>query len=64
MLTNMHNPPAEGNFCDDHGNAIKPEIVCSGRGKRRSIVMKCKKCDVGLCILGCFEEYHTKARLN
>jgi hypothetical protein len=181
MLTNMHNPPAEGNFCDDHGNAIKPAIVedynkhmgyvdksdrmansysisrrtwkwtkklffhlldltilnsyillsscgaklshrdfrialvrnmlehagrgpprpqrpvgrppalstrvsrleeanrqhwptsspkrmncrvCSGRGKRRSILTKCKKCDVGLCILGCFEEYHTKARLN
>jgi hypothetical protein len=23
--------------------------------------LKCKICDVGLCILGCFEEYHTKA---
>jgi hypothetical protein len=27
MLTNMHAPPAEGNFCDEHGNAIKPVIV-------------------------------------
>jgi hypothetical protein len=27
MLTNMHYPPAEGNFCDQHGNAIKPAIV-------------------------------------
>jgi hypothetical protein len=23
VLTNMHNPPAEGNFCDDNGNASK-----------------------------------------
>jgi hypothetical protein len=35
--------------------------VCSARGKRRSIV---KKCDVGLCIFECFEQYHTKARFN
>jgi hypothetical protein len=27
MLTNMHNPPAEGNFCDKNGNAQKPAIV-------------------------------------
>jgi hypothetical protein len=26
-LTNMHNPPAEGNFCNEHGNAMKPSIV-------------------------------------
>ncbi|PNF35735.1 hypothetical protein B7P43_G16134 [Cryptotermes secundus] len=27
MLTNMHCLPAEGSFCDEHGNAIKPAIV-------------------------------------
>jgi hypothetical protein len=27
MLTNMHHPPAEGNFCDEHGNALKPAII-------------------------------------
>jgi hypothetical protein len=26
-LTNMHNPPTNGNFCDKHGNAIKPRII-------------------------------------
>jgi hypothetical protein len=26
--------------------------------------LKCKNCDVGLCSLICFEEYHTKARFN
>jgi hypothetical protein len=157
MLTNMHTPPAEGNFCDKHENAIKPvtvghynrhmgyadksdrmsnsysiscqtwkwinklshqdfrlNLVCNmpehgargrphpqqptGRppapsstisrleeanrhhwptcsanrmncvssacGKRRSILTKCKKCDVGLCILRCFKDYHTKVRLK
>jgi hypothetical protein len=27
MLVNMHHPPAEGNFCDEHGNSLKPAIV-------------------------------------
>jgi hypothetical protein len=27
MLTNMHHSPAEGNFCDEHGNALRPAIV-------------------------------------
>jgi hypothetical protein len=38
--------------------------VCSARGKKRSIMTKCMKCKVGLCILGCFEDYHKKARLS
>jgi hypothetical protein len=27
MLINIHDPPAEGNFCDNIGKAIKPQIV-------------------------------------
>jgi len=27
MLTNIHDPPSEGNFRDEHVNAIKPAIV-------------------------------------
>jgi len=27
MFTNIHDPPIEGNFRDEHGNAIKPAIV-------------------------------------
>jgi hypothetical protein len=27
MLTNIHSPPQEGNFHDEQGTAIKPEIV-------------------------------------
>jgi len=26
-LTNIHDPPAEGNFCDNNGKAIKTQIV-------------------------------------
>jgi hypothetical protein len=27
-------------------------------------LLKCKICDVGLCIFGCFKKYHTKARFS
>jgi hypothetical protein len=27
MVTNVHSPPAEGNFYDMHGNATKPATV-------------------------------------
>jgi hypothetical protein len=27
LLTNMHPTPAEVNFCNGHGNAVKPKIV-------------------------------------
>jgi hypothetical protein len=27
-LANMHAPPTEGNFCDEHRNAIKPGNCC------------------------------------
>ena len=27
MLTNIHNAPAEGNFCNEGGKAIKPQTV-------------------------------------
>jgi hypothetical protein len=27
LLTNIHDPPTEGNYHDEHGNAIKPAIV-------------------------------------
>ena len=26
-LTNIHDPPAEGNYCDEHENVIKLAIV-------------------------------------
>jgi len=27
MVTNMHHPPAEVNFHDEHGNTFKPKII-------------------------------------
>ena len=27
ILTNLHSPPLEDNFCDEHGKAMKPAII-------------------------------------
>ena len=27
VLTNIHTPPVEGNFCDESGNAVKPRVI-------------------------------------
>jgi hypothetical protein len=35
-------------------------LVCSSRGQRKTTVYKCAKCDVGLCVVPCFADYHTK----
>ena len=38
--------------------------VCKARGVTKKVFMKCRKCDVGLCVKQtCFEDYHTKAQL-
>jgi hypothetical protein len=33
----MHYPPAESNFCDEHGNALKPAIIQDYNGHMRYI---------------------------
>ena len=38
-------------------------FLCS-RGQRRGIVYKCARCDVGLSMVPCFTEYHTKVNLQ
>jgi len=37
-------------------------FLCS-RGQRKGTVHKCARCDVGLCVVPCFAEYHTKVNL-
>jgi hypothetical protein len=27
VLMNMHSPPADGNFCDESGHAVKPHVI-------------------------------------
>ncbi len=37
--------------------------VCKARGVTQKVFMKCRKCEVGLCIKKTyFEDYHTKAQ--
>ena len=38
--------------------------VCSAGGVRRTVIYRCVKCDVALCVdRNCFEVYHTKTSL-
>ena len=37
--------------------------LCSSLGQRKRTVYKCTRCDMGLCMVPCFEEYHTKVNL-
>ena len=37
--------------------------LCSSRGQRKTTVYRCAKCDVGLCVVPCFVEYHRKVNL-
>jgi len=34
--------------------------LCFSRGQRKGTLYKCARCDVGLCVVPCFIEYHTK----
>ena len=37
--------------------------VCKARGVTQKVFVKCRKCEVGLCVKrSCFEDYHTKAQ--
>jgi len=37
--------------------------LCSSRGQRKRTAYKCARCDMRLCVVPCFEEYHTKVNL-
>ncbi|CAK9809268.1 PiggyBac transposable element-derived protein 4 [Anthophora quadrimaculata] len=41
-------------------NPMRRCIVCSMDNKRRSTRYYCKKCNVSLCVVPCFEMYHTE----
>ncbi|XP_015117278.1 piggyBac transposable element-derived protein 4-like [Diachasma alloeum] len=35
-------------------------IVCTKHGRKKTSVYWCEECNIGLCVDGCFEAYHTK----
>lgn len=39
-------------------------VRCSALGRHRSISTQCSRCNVGLCVGKCFEEYHTLVNLR
>jgi len=38
--------------------------VCSLHKQTRSTLYFCKKCDFGLCVVNCFEKWHTRVNLS
>jgi hypothetical protein len=40
MVTNIHHPTQEGNFCDEQGNVIKPEIMTDYNHHNRGYIDK------------------------
>jgi hypothetical protein len=42
LLTNMHPGPADGIFCDEHGNTVKPNVV-QDYSKHMGYVDKCDR---------------------
>jgi hypothetical protein len=38
--------------------------ICCLKDDEIESELKCKICDLGLCIFGCFKRYHTKARFT
>jgi hypothetical protein len=50
--------------CSVSYNLLSEENKLSAHGKRRNILKKCKKCNVGSWILECLKEYHLKARFT
>jgi len=37
--------------------------LCSSCSQRKRTVYKCARCDVGVCVVPCFKEYHTNINL-
>jgi hypothetical protein len=57
QLKNRHN---------QHWPAKSTQIccrLCSSCGQRKTMVFKCAKCDVGLCVVPCCAEHHTEVNL-
>lgn len=41
-------------------NAARKCVVCSKKKLRKESVYECEKCNVGLCVVPCFEIFHTQ----
>ena len=72
VSTHVQNPPTT--LTERHFPDFVPETLSSTRPLRRCVVCskvkrketryQCIKCDVGLCVINCFEKYHTLQHYN
>ena len=47
-------------YTEGHKKSCQRCVVCSKHGKRKETRFICSDCDVALCAVPCFKEYHTK----
>ncbi|XP_014607748.1 PREDICTED: protein jim lovell-like isoform X36 [Polistes canadensis] len=63
-LCERHYPAYHNNDKIKKQNQVKNCVVCAQDSKRRRSRYCCKQCKVGLCIVPCFEIYHTNYVFN
>ena len=56
-VTKRHFPSIYSNEASKKKNQVRKCVVCSKQGKRRESRYYCSQCDVGLCVVPCFELY-------
>lgn len=59
-LTERHFPSMYPRKLENKKVIQKRCVVCSKRKIRKETSYTCKQCDVPLCVIGCFERYHTE----
>lgn len=59
-LTERHFPTLHKSDKANRKNPMRRCVVCAKLDKRRCSRYCCKQCNVGLCIVPCFEMYHTQ----
>jgi len=72
ILTNIHGGPAEGNFCNNNGKAIKPQIVADcnrhmgyvDKGERMAKTMKISRRDYRFLLTKDIMEMMAQVRLE
>ncbi|CAH2002249.1 unnamed protein product [Acanthoscelides obtectus] len=62
-LTERHFPSLTEQRNEQNKLVPRRCVVCSKRRKRRETTYRCLKCDVALCVVPCFEHYHTLKKI-
>lgn len=61
-LIERHFPSMYPRLPGTNKSVSKRCVVCAASKKRRETSYTCRKCNVPLCVVGCFEKYHTNKK--